>query len=36
MRLVLCLLAVAALLAGCAAPGKVYSPQEDFGLLSFS
>lgn len=34
MRLLLCLLAVAALLAGCSAPAKVYSPQEDFGSVA--
>ena len=34
MRLVLGLLAVGVVLAGCAAPTKVYSPQENFGSVA--
>lgn len=30
----LCLLAMLALLAGCSAPAKLYSPQEDFGSVA--
>lgn len=34
LRVIFCLLAVMAMVVGCSAPAKVYSPQEDFGSVA--